>query len=143
MVWGRGGSGHASACLSLHEGTIDGDAGTHYLDLEWEGMAEEMQRLKTIGRGGTHVLARYLMLMRSLGDSPEDSEADPEDGGRDNKEEAETGAEEMQRLKTIGRGGTHVFDRSLMLMRSLGIEGRYANPPPGHTRIYERIQWGS
>ena len=81
--------------MLLWEGAIEGDVGQHYRDMEWEGMAEEnlMYRLQTIGRGGTYVFDRSMMLRGSLGDSPEDSEEDPDDGDRDHEDEAETGSE--------------------------------------------------
>ena len=79
--------------MLLWEGAIEGDVGQHYRDMEWEGMAEEMYRLKMIGRGGTYVFDRSMMLRGSIGDSSDDSEKEPEDGGRDNEAEAETGAE--------------------------------------------------
>ena len=35
----------------MQEGAIEGGVGRHYRDMEWEGMAEEMHKLKTIGSG--------------------------------------------------------------------------------------------
>ena len=73
--------------MLLWEGAIEGDVGQHYRDMEWEGMAEEMYRLQPIGRGDTYVFGRSIIARGSLGDSPEDSEEEPEDGGRDHEVE--------------------------------------------------------
>ena len=51
-----------------------------------------MQRLQAIKRGETYVFYPFLPLIGSLGDSPEDSEEEAEDRGRDNAAEPGTGA---------------------------------------------------
>ena len=51
-----------------------------------------MRRLQAIGRGDTYVLEPSQMLAGSIGDSPEDSEEEPEDGGREHAAEPGTGA---------------------------------------------------
>ena len=58
--------------------------GQHHRDRDWDGMVEEMKRLTAIGKGETYVFNPESQLRGSLGDSPEDSEEEAEDGGRDN-----------------------------------------------------------
>ena len=60
--------------------------------MEWDGicMVEEMARLQAISRGETYVCGDFLMLRGEIHGN--DSQGEPEDGGRDHETEAETGA---------------------------------------------------
>ena len=55
-------------------------------------MAEEMKRLKAIGKGETYVFNPQCQLRGSLGDNPEDSEEKADDEGRDNAAAPGTGS---------------------------------------------------
>ena len=67
------------ACIHMlmWEGAIEGNVGKHQRDMYWEGIAEEMRRLQTIGRGDIYVFDEFLEMRGSLGDSSEDSEEEP------------------------------------------------------------------
>ena len=75
------------ACMHMlmWESLIEGSVGKHQRvsDRDWDGMAEEMQRLKAIEKGETYVFNPSLPLRGSLGDSPDGSEEAAEDAGRD------------------------------------------------------------
>ena len=89
-----GGAGRARFWAYMHmlmqEGPIEGSAGRHHHDRSWDGMAEEVRRLKAL-RTGKH--PPQGPLRGNLGDSPDDSKAEVDDGGRDNAAAPGTGAE--------------------------------------------------
>ena len=72
----------------MRKGLVSGDVGTHHRDKSWDGMADEMRRLQAMN---TH--PPLGPLRDDLQDSPEVSEEEAEDGGRDNAAAPGTGAE--------------------------------------------------
>ena len=64
--------------------------GRHHRDTSWDGMTEEVRRLQALGTGAHPPCGP---LRGNLGDSPDNSEAEAEDGGRDNAAAPGTGAE--------------------------------------------------
>ena len=41
--------------MLMWEGLTEGSVGKHHRDREWDGMAEEMKRLKALGKGEHYV----------------------------------------------------------------------------------------
>ena len=77
--------------------------GKHHRNRDWDGMAEEMRRLNALRKGETYVHNPEDQLRGSLGDSPDNSEDEAEDGGRDNAAPPGTGAEAgAGQLMTLG-----------------------------------------
>ena len=64
--------------MLMREGLIEGSVGRHHRDRSWDGMAEEVRRLQALGTG-SH--PPWGPLRDDLGDSPDDSEEEVEDGG--------------------------------------------------------------
>ena len=78
------------ACIHMlmREGLIDGSVERHHRDKSWDGMADEMRRLQAM-----HTHPPLSPLRDDLQDSPEVSEEEAEDGGREIAAAPGTGAE--------------------------------------------------
>ena len=87
---GRAGRKRFWACMHMfmREGLVSGDVGTHHRDESWDGMADEMRKLQTLGPNW-----RLGQMVEDLHDSPEVRVEEAQDGGREIAAAPGTGAE--------------------------------------------------